>query len=101
MIFATWFPFVTPVVAVMSAAATGQGLEVYGPLGVGLGALALFMRELIKWIIRQKEESDRRLEELTNQVMNEVMPVLRSTATLLERREPIDAKLISLLEQLG
>ena len=101
MIFATWSPFVAPVVAVVSAATTGQGLEVYGPLGVGMVGLAVFMRELIKWIIRQKEESDRRLEQLTNQVMNEVMPVLRSTATLLEKREQVDTKLISLLEQLG
>lgn len=96
-----WIPFVAPLVAVTVAAADGAGLETYGPLGLALGALAVFMRELIKWIIRQKEESDRRLEAMTNQIMNEVLPVLQSTTTLLEKRESIDAKIIHLLEQLG
>lgn len=94
----SWFPFSTPVVAVVLAAAEGQPLAVYGPLGVALTALAWFVRELINRVIADKDRAVASLEKLTDQMMNQTMPVLQKTADVLEKRQEVDVQILELLK---
>jgi hypothetical protein len=97
----TWVPFLTPLVAVVMAATDGQGLEVYGPLGIALAGLAWFMRELIKGIIERADRNEARIEKLTDQYMNQALPVMNNAIEVIKRREEVDRRILEALDRLG
>lgn len=97
MIF-SWFPFSTPVVAVVLAASEGQPLAVWGPLGVCLAAVAWFMRELILRTIQDKDRAIASNERLIEQLMTQAIPAISKSADAIEKRQQLDERLIALLE---
>ncbi len=96
----SWLPFTAPAVAVVASAATGGGLEVYGPMGIILMGLAYFTREIIKGVIARADRSDERLERFIDQFMTECIPVFHQNIQMLEQRENLDRQIIEALRRI-
>jgi hypothetical protein len=85
-------------VAVLLAVTDGQPLAVYGPLGIALTALAWFVRELINRVIADKDQANEKLQKLTDQMMEQVMPVLHDVVRGLESRQRLDEQILEVLK---
>lgn len=79
--------------------ATGEEILVgYGPLGVFVVALGAFAKSTIDRLIQDRNSAITQRDEMIKDLFTKAFPVMERTVDVLDKRQMIDAEIISVLK---
>lgn len=90
------FPFLA--VSFVLGATTEDALLTYGPLGIMSLMLALFARETVARLVKDRDRANEQRDQMVNDVINRMMPVIQRTVEMLEKRQQIDVEVLETLK---
>lgn len=95
--FAT-FPVLTLWVGnVLGATTSEDALLTYGPLGIMSLMLALFARETVSRLVKDRDRANELRDQMIDDIINRMMPVLQRSVEVLEKRQQLDIELVDTL----
>lgn len=87
------------VVAGMIVSVTGEdALLTYGPLGIISATLLWFAKGTVDRLIKDRDQANQQRDQMVNDVLTEIMPVLRRTVDVLEKQHQIDIDVLAVLK---
>lgn len=85
-------------IGVVLGVTSEDALLTYGPLGIMSLMLALFARETVGRLVKDRDAANEQRDQMVNDVINRIMPVLQRTVDVLEKRQQLDVEMVEVLK---